>query len=251
MTESLPELMRLLSAFIWVFARISGMFLIVPIFGVRSVPMRIRLIVGVLIAALIFRTIQPMPTVDLFSLGSAIIISLEIFIGFAIGFVMKVIFEVIILSGQLMAQQSGLGFAMLVDPQSGMNVPLISQLYLMLCSIIFLSFDGHLVMIQLLTDSFTKLPIGMTGLSTKTVWELISWTKILFAGAVSIALPVIIALLIVYASLGIMSKAAPQLNVFSIGFAITLVFGMFLFVILMPFVVQHIVKFINDGFFCY
>ena len=131
--------------------------------------------------------------------------------------------------------QIGLSFASLADPQNGAQSPLLSQLYTLLGTLIFLALNGHLLLIQLLVDSFTALPVApTTGIDRDWLWVLINWGSQMFAGAVLVALPAIAALLVVNLAFGVMVRAAPQLNIFAVGFPITLVLGLLIILYSLP-----------------
>jgi len=124
-----------------------------------------------------------------------------------------------------MAQTMGLGFAQMNDPANGVTVPVVSQFYVIIATLLFLALNGHLVLIDVLAESFQMLPISMQGVNNDGLWVLISWSSWIFTGAVLMSLPVVVALLLVNVAFGVMMRAAPQLNVFAVGFPLTLTFG--------------------------
>jgi flagellar biosynthetic protein FliR len=150
----------------------------------------------------------------------------QVIIGIAIGFSLQVLFDAVTLGGQLLANSMGLSFAFNTDPLHGVQTPVLGQLYSMLVMLTFLSLDGHLKLIELLVDGFRTLPIGTSGLGQEGIWSIVAWGSQLFSGALSVALPGVTALLIVNIAFGVMSRAAPQLNLFAVGFPISLVFGL-------------------------
>jgi flagellar biosynthetic protein FliR len=139
------------------------------------------------------------------------------------------IFDALIVAGQTIAMGMGLGLATMIDPQRGISVPVISQFFVILGMLIFLSLGGHLATIRLLSDSFTLLPLGRP-LSTDGVWMVVSWGGQMLAGAVRIALPASTALLVANIAFGVMSRAAPTMNLFAVGLPAGLLIG---FVILL------------------
>jgi len=124
-----------------------------------------------------------------------------------------------------MAQTMGLGFAQMNDPANGVTVPVVSQFYIIMATLLFLALNGHLVVIDVLAESFTMLPVSMQGISPDGIWMLIEWSSWIFTGAVLMSLPVVVALLLINVAFGVMMRAAPQLNVFAVGFPLTLTFG--------------------------
>ncbi len=154
------------------------------------------------------------------------VVAQQMLIGVALGFALQVMFDALGLGGQLLANSMGLSFAFNVDPLRGSSTPVLGQLYMMLVTLTFLALDGHLVLIEVLAHGFTTLPVGSTGFGREGLWMLVLWGGQLFAGAIAIALPGVTALLIVNLAFGVMSRAAPSLNLFAVGFPISLVVGL-------------------------
>jgi len=149
----------------------------------------------------------------------------QVLIGLAMGLALRMVFAMFILGGQVIAYQMGLGFATMVDPTSGNTVPVVSQFYVILLTLIFFALDGHLVFIDVLAGSFESLPIGSQGLSRDGLWQLVLWGSEMYAGAVQIALPAIASLLLINLTFGIVTRAAPQFNIFSLGFPLAILGG--------------------------
>lgn len=225
MNFTMMEISAWIGGYMWPFFRIGAMLMAAPITGAQSVPMRIRLILAVALTLIIAPLLPPGPQVELFGFQWVMIIIYQILIGIVIGFTFQLIFAVAITGGGIIAMQMGLGFASMVDPQNGQQVPVLSQFYLMLTTLLFLAMDGHLIMIKVVADSFTILPIGMQGIDSDALYKLATWGSDLFAAALWLALPAITSLLLINFSFGIMSRAAPQIQIFSIGFPITLMMG--------------------------
>ncbi len=225
LTITEPELMRLLAAWVWPFLRISGLIMTAPAIGTRAVPARTRIILVLALSAVIVPLTPPPPTVAVFSAGGMVTAIQEVVIGAAMGLVVRIVFTVVELAGQIVAQQMGLGFASLVDPQTGLQVPVLAQFYIIFTTLIFFSLGGHLLLISTLVDSFQILPAGAGGISQAGIELVLEWSATLFSGALAIALPIVVALLAVNLSFGVMARAAPQLNVFAVGFPIMIMFG--------------------------
>jgi flagellar biosynthetic protein FliR len=123
---------------------------------------------------------------------------------------------------------------MMVDPNSGVQTPVISQFMVILATLVFVSIGGHLILIELLLDSFRLWPIGEPQLEMAMVWDVLQWSILLFTGAAMIALPAMIILLLTNSALGVIARAAPTLNVFAVGFPLTLLMGIALLITLLP-----------------
>lgn len=150
----------------------------------------------------------------------------QLLIGFATAFALQLIFDALTMGGQLLSNTMGLGFAFNVDPARGASTPVLGQLYMILVTLTFLAINGHLVLIEVFVQGFTTLPVGMSGLDGAMLWRVVEWGSQLFAGALTVALPGMAALLVVNLAFGVMSRAAPPLNLFAVGFPITLIAGL-------------------------
>ncbi len=228
------------SGFLWVLTRITTMLLLMPAFGNSSVPGRVKLFWALALAMAIYPQISDLPKVDPISVEILPIIFHQVVIGAVIGFIFRIVFQVFVLGANVIAMQMGLGFATMIDPAGGASVPLISQFYSFLVTLVFLSLDGHLLAIELLVDSFNTLPVSISGIAPGKLWLLIEWTKHLFESAIIISLPAVTSILIVNISFGVMSKAAPSLNIFAIGFPLTLLLGLIIIHITIMKIVPHI-----------
>jgi flagellar biosynthetic protein FliR len=216
------------------FLRLSGMFVIAPIFSAAGFNARTRAILAVCIAALVAPILPPSPVADLFSADGLLMAIREIGIGFAIGFILQLAFGAAVFAGQSVAMTMGLGFAMAVDPQNGVQVPVVSQFNVILATLLFLALDGHLVLIATVVESYRVLPISASGLPVTSLSNIFAMGGQVFAGGILLALPAIASLLLVNVSFGVMTRAAPQLNIFAVGFPLTIFAGLLVMFLAMP-----------------
>ena len=207
------------------FARIGACLMVAPVFGARFVPTRTRIILAVAITALVVPLI-PAPEIAPFSPQAFVVVFQQLLIGVAFGFALQVVFDALALAGQLLANSMGLSFAFNIDPLRGSSTPALGQLYVILATLTFLALGGHIALIEMLVAGLYSLPIGTTGLGQDGLWALILWGGTLFSGAIGIALPGVTALLIVNLAFGVVSRAAPSLNLFAVGFPVSLVVGL-------------------------
>ncbi len=214
--------------YIYPFARITGLLMVMPLIGTRMVSQRVRIILAMFITLVVTPVLPPMPPFEGVSLAAFIIILQQLLIGIVLGFVIEVLNQVFVIAGQLIAMQTGLGIATTVDPAQGASVVVVSQWFLFMVSLVFLSLNGHLVVIEVLIESFRTLPIGFTSFSAEQMGLLVEWTGWMFAAAVIISLPAMTALLVVNLAFGVMTRAAPQLNIFALGFPVTMIVGIFI-----------------------
>lgn len=150
----------------------------------------------------------------------------QIIIGVALGFMSLLAINTFALAGQVLGMQVGLGFAAMVDPSSGQQVPVLSQFYLMLASLVFLALDGHLLMIRMVAASFEAVPVGQSGLDPDAYFYIANWAVWMFNAALGFALSAMISILLINLSFGVMTRASPQLNIFTVGFPITMISGL-------------------------
>ncbi|USD38637.1 MULTISPECIES: flagellar biosynthetic protein FliR [Ferrimonas] len=214
-----------LRGLLWPLCRISAMLMVMVTIGGSSVPARIRMALAVVITAAVAPILPMAPRIDLLSAEAILITAQELLIGISVGFVSMLVLNTFILAGQIIGMQTSLGFASMVDPSNGQQVPLVGQLFLLLSTLIFFLVDGHLMMIRMLVASFETLPIG-EGMVPQNFLDLANWGSLMFAGALTLALSAATALLLINFSFGVMTRAAPQLNIFAIGFPITMLSGL-------------------------
>lgn len=225
------ELNAWVVAFFFPLARIMALLVSAPPFNNVALTARVRLVLGLSIAIAITPALPAMPPIEPASGIGLWILAQQMLIGFAMGFAMRLAFSAIDMAGNLIATQMGLGFATFYDPQSAAQTPVISELMGLLSLLVFMAINGHLMVIATLTHSFTVIPIGATPPGSGTWLNLAHAGAIIFSSGLLLSLPIIVALLITNVALGVLSRAAPQLNLFAIGFPLTLALG---FAMLIP-----------------
>ncbi|ROU01762.1 flagellar type III secretion system protein FliR [Marinobacter sp. R17] len=212
---------------VWPLFRIASFMMTIPFVGAALVPARIRLGLALLMTILVVPMIGDVPKVDALNANAVVITIQQVLIGAGLGFVLTALFQLFVIAGQMIAMQMGLGFASMVDPANGVNVPVLSQIYTITVTLLFLAMNGHLVAFEVFLESFRTIPIGTGGLGPDAYWELAHRITWMFVSAMLLALPAVTAVLIVNISFGVMTRAAPQMNIFSLGFPIGLIFGLF------------------------
>ena len=233
--------------YLWPFVRIGACLMVAPIFGTSFVPARNRLLLAAAITLLVAPLLPP-PTVGPFSPAGVVIIAQQMVICVAMGFVVQIIFDALAMGGQLLANSMGLSFAFNVDPLRGASTPVLGQLYTLLVTLTFLALNGHLAMLEILVEGFRTLPIGVEGLGSNGLWQVTLWGGQIFRGALMVSLPGVTALLIVNLAFGVVSRAAPSLNLFAIGFPITLVCGLVIVMFGLPSVQASFISLMRESF---
>ena len=237
---AIGPLIEMLTIYIWPFVRIGAFLMVMPLVGSSFVP--VRLLLAIVLTIVIAPTVRDTATQDVLSAAGLVTMIQEIGIGVVMGFLVQLVFDAIALGGQVISMSMGLGFAVFMDRANGVSVPVLGQLFMML---IFLALDGHLAMIQLLATSFQAWPIAEKGLTVPILEELLAWTSNLFIFGLKIALPAITALLVVNLSFGVMSRAAPTLNLFAVGFPVAMLLGFAVIFLNMSVLVENVSGFLT------
>ncbi|MFT4823224.1 MAG: flagellar biosynthetic protein FliR [Halioglobus sp.] len=234
MMFSAQELAVASEQYYWPFLRLSALFLASPVFSASSVPVRLRVLTAVAITAVIVPSIPASPDIDVLGPEGILVAGQQLMIGAAMGFIVQMLFAAVIIAGQTLAMTMGLGFAMAVDPQNGVQVPVLSQLYMILATLIFLALNAHLILIEYLVESFTLLPVGLSGWRDDFGLDVVMWASQMFSSALLLALPALTAVLIINIAFGVITRAAPQLNIFAVGFPVTIFAGFVFIFLTMP-----------------
>ena len=200
-------------------------------------PTRAKVIIVISLTIMVAPLLPKMPIVDPLSVSGIMITTQQVIIGVILGFIVSLIFSALIIGGQSIAQLMGLGFASMMDPQNGVAVPVVGQFYTVIATIIFLILNGHLILVETLLGSFRTMPVGTYSLLPETIWQVVIWSKWMFIAALVIALPAMTALLLVNIAFGVMTRASPQLNIFAVGFPITILLGFVAMLVTLPYFV--------------
>jgi flagellar biosynthetic protein FliR len=247
LTITSTQLSIWIASFIWPLTRILGFFALAPIFGNESVPQSAKVGLGVALAVLIAPTLPPVPLVDPLTLQGIAILAQQMVIGLAMGFAMRLIFAGIELAGELIGLTMGLGFATFFDPQSHGRTSIINQMLSLLAMLVFLAANFHLMVITAMFESFTSMPIGASILGSAGSSQIAAWAGNIFLFGLKISLPIVAALLVTNVALGILTRAAPQLNLFGVGFSITLSVGIIMTGLTLPYMGTHFIHAFEQG----
>lgn len=247
LTVSSAQLNAWVGLFIWTFFRILAIFATEPVFGNRSIPARTKIGLAALFAILLAPSLGPMPNVEPGSAMGLLILLQQVVIGLAIGFSMRIVYTAVEMAGHLAGLQMGLGFATFYDPQNAAQVPIMAQFMSLLAVLIFLTMNGHQLVLMAIAESFHELPVSAQPFSPLGWKAVASWGSEIFRIGVLLSMPVVAALLVTNLSIGIMTRAAPQLNIFAVGFPITLTVGFLVLAISLPYLAPLIGQFLQNG----
>ena len=228
------QLMAWLTPILWPFLRALALFSALPVLGTRTVPMRVR----VALAAFIAFAAQPsLPEQPLVALDSPLVVMLvvqQVLIGVALGFAVRVVFTAIEFAGEVIGLQMGLNFAAFFDPMSAGTATATSRFFGTSVAWLFIVMNGHLMIIGALIQSFTTFPVGPEPFAFLRATQPQTWGAEIFRTGLWIALPLVAMLMLVNLVLGIISRVAPQINVFAVGFPITLGVGLLGMLVTLP-----------------
>jgi flagellar biosynthetic protein FliR len=223
--------------FLLIFCRITAFFVVAPVFSSRGVPSTFKIGLGFFISFIVFLTYGMEQTI-LLNAEYVLAIFREILLGVLLGFVVYLFFSVVNTAGSLMDMQIGFAMANVIDPHTGTSQPLLGNFKYMLMILIFLMMNGHHYLLKGLMDSYQWMPLSnelfariMSGSISDFLVRVVGNTFLL---AMQVSAPLVTAMLLTDAGLGMLAKTAPQYNVFVIGMPLKLIIGLFLLVLLMP-----------------
>lgn len=210
----------------WPFIRFSGFFLVAPVFGDSKIPLVTKIMLAFCFAILCSGMVDNVPRFNPFSFQAVLFGIYQLTFGLIFGLAVLIFITIFAMAGQALSMQMGLSMAMMNDPNSGSSVAITGQIFSLTAMLLFLSLDGHLIVLNVFVDSFTLWPMnqefpfeGITHLFTMFGW--------MFSSALVISIPAIITMLLSNITFGFMSRIAPSLNVFALGFPMTMFLGLF------------------------
>jgi flagellar biosynthetic protein FliR len=220
------QLYAWISPVFWPFLRVLAVFTSAPIFSSRAFPIRAKIVLALLVSVASQASLPVMPVVgfnDSIALGT---VFQQVVIGLSIGFAVRVVFSAVELAGEVVGFQMGLNFAAFFDPSMNAQSSALGRFFGQLAALLFVVLNGHVMVLMAVTRSFEAFPVGGSGLDAMHKLQLFKMGTDLFASALWMALPMVGMLMFVNLALGIVSRVAPQMNIFSIGFPITLAVGL-------------------------
>lgn len=231
----------------WPVLRISGFIATAPLLGMGAVPRMARIALTVALAALLAPVVRTPAGLTALSAAGLLTAAREFLAGAAIGLVVSVTFEAMAVAGQTIAITKGLAFATAVDPQHGASTTVIGQMFTLFALLTYLSMNGHLMLIAALAHSFETLPIAAAPLDGGLLRAVALWGGHLFETGLLIALPVVVALLVINMALGVVTRAAPQLNLLGVGFPLTLMAGFVILTLSLDATMGGIARIVGDA----
>lgn len=247
LTVSSADINMWIAGLLWPLCRIMALIAASPLLGNSAVPASVKLSLGVMIAAIVAPAVPAWPATDPMSWAGLLIVMQEMLIGLAMGFSIRIIFAAVEMAGEISSLTMGLGFATFFDPTTQGRSSAISQFLSLVATMAFLAVNGHLVLLSALVESFSTLPVSAIPVYGGGFKQLADWGGMIFSVGVQLSLPIVAALLITNVALGILTRAAPQLNLFGIGFPITLGVGLLVIAMTLPYLGMPIQNLFLDG----
>ena len=241
------ELNTWIAALLWPAARILALIATSPIFGNARIPNQLKVALGILTAIVVSPTVPAMPALDPAGWAGLSVLAREIVIGSGMGFAMRLVFSAVEMAGEISSLTMGLGFASFFDPMSQGRSSAVSQFLVWVVTLAVLAVNAHLVLLEALAKSFYTLPIAAISFRNDGFWDLALWGSKVFTAGLQLSLPIVAALLITNVALGILTRAAPQLNLFGIGFPITLGVGFLTLTMTLPYMNMPVQALVNEG----
>ena len=213
MTLLASEIVERFYMFLWPMLRISALLVTAPLFSLDALTLPIRIMLALVVTILIYPLVN-WPVIDPVTANGILHIVNQLFIGAMMGLMLQVATGALTVAGQTISSSMGLSMATLIDPNVG-NVPVIAQFIVIASTLVFLGFGGHIIMISMVLDSFTAVPIGQSILGQVAFGKVVAWSSMI-------------------------TRAAPSLNIFSVGIPASIIAGFFVLILAMDGIVGRI-----------
>ena len=234
-------------ALLFVMVRIGAAFVAAPVFGSVSLPLLVRVSLSGAIGVLVLATNSIAPPPSVFAVATFLSIAAEALVGFAMGFILQIAFAAPLIASELIGGAMGIGFASSIDPQNGRSSPALGQFFSIMLTLLFLSMDGHLVLVDMVVKSYAALPPGQAWLGVDRLKAIAFFGGYAFLAGLLLALPVGFLLLCLNLVVGMMSRAAPALNLFSVGLPASLAVGVVALAIAFPAMGDFMLVIVREG----
>ena len=222
-TVAAIDIMEHFYALLWPMLRMSALMLFAPVFSLPALTTRLRVLLALALSVMVYPMFD-WPRIDPLSARGLLEIANQITIGLMMGLILQVAIAAVVVAGQAISNAMGLSMAMMIDPNLG-NVPTVAQFLIVLATLVFVGLGGHGLLLAMLVESFSSLPVGTFVIVEQSWRQVLAWSSMMFLGAVLIALPVMVTLLFINIGIGVITRAAPSLNIFAVGLPATIVMG--------------------------
>lgn len=234
-------------ALIFVMVRIGAAFIAAPVFSAVSIPLTVRVTLSGAIGVLVLAAHPITPPAQVFAFATFLSVAAEAMVGFAIGFILQIAFAAPMVASELIGTSMGIGFASAIDPQNGHSTPALGQFFSMMLTLLFLSMNGHLMLVEMIVKSYDALPVGAAWLAPKQLQDIAFFGGYTFLAGLLLALPVGFLLLCLNLVVGMVSRSAPSLNLFAIGLPTSLAVGVVALALGFPAMGDYMMVIIDQG----
>lgn len=234
-------------ALVFVMIRVGAAFVAAPVFGNVSVPLPVRVALSGGVAVLVLGTTTVTPPAEVFALATFMAIAAEALVGLALGFILQIAFAAPLVAGEVIGGAMGIGFANMIDPNSGRSSPAIGQFLSIMLTLLFLSLDGHLVLVDMIVRSYRALPPGAAWMGAGQLRDIALFGGYAFLAGLLLALPVGFLLLCLNLVMGMLSRSAPALNLFAVGLPASLAVGVVALAIAFPAMGDYLQVIVREG----
>jgi flagellar biosynthetic protein FliR len=228
------QLLAWVTPVLWPFLRVLALFTALPVFAQRGVPARVRVALAFLIAVCAQPSLPAIDAVPLDSSNAALLVAQQLVVGLSIGFAVRILFAAVEFAGEVTGLQMGLNYAGFFDPMSGAAGTAVTRFFGVTVAWLFIVTGGHLLVIAAVIQSFQAFPVGPEPLAFMVRLAPQQWGAEVFSLGLWIALPMIAMLLLVNLVLGVISRVAQQMNIFAIGFPVTVSVGLIGILLTLP-----------------
>ncbi|MEO5934906.1 MAG: flagellar biosynthetic protein FliR [Duganella sp.] len=250
MEPVLAQLLPMLTAIWWPFCRILAMFIGAPVLGEAVTPVTVRILIALVLAVLMLPATGAVDGVgnygiDPFSLHGVVATIEQALIGFVLGLAFHFAMSVVGVLGFMVSSQMGFSMAVMNDPMNGQSSDVVSALLSVLSIVVFFAIDGHLVIANIIGQSFRAWPLGQgyAPMLLNAVAYNVAW---IFSAAMLLAIPIVFSTLVVQLGFGFLNRVAPSLNLFALGFSVITIFGLLMLAEVVRFIPDHYVRMTNQ-----
>lgn len=246
-TFSEAQIVAWLSPILWPFLRVLALFSVVPVLSMRVIPTRAKIGLAFLVALCAQGVLVDQPVIDINGREALGAVAQQVAVGLAIGFAVRLVFTSVELAGEVIGLQMGLNFASFFDPASNAQISAVARFFGYMSMLLFVVTNGHLLVLMAVVKSFDRFPVNGNFLQALGQMRLFELGSSLFSSALWIAMPMIALLLFVNLTMGIISRVAPQMNIYSVGFPVTLTVGMLGIAATLPMLEQPVVALMQQA----
>lgn len=247
LTFNEAQLIAWISPILWPFLRILALFSVAPVFSMRVIPARAKVGLAFLVALCAQAVLDDQPVFGLNDQQALAVVAQQVLVGLTIGFAIRLVFVAVELAGEVIGLQMGLNFASFFDPNSNAQLSAVGRFFGHMATLFFIAINGHLLLLMAVIDSFNYFPVSPSFLEAIGKMHVYQLGSAIFSSALWIALPMIALLMFVNLTLGVISRIAPQMNVYAVGFAVTLTVGLLGMTAMLPLLEQPIMDLMQQA----